>query len=91
MRHAKRIGRLGGLAVALGIGATLTAGTAQADGGQWCPGHPLPDSAIKWDMTVCHNWYRVQWGQGNVSQSVWEGENGPPPKASGPVPPLWVP
>ena len=74
----------GGLAVA-GVG--VAAGTAQANGGpfQWCPGQPLPrqTAPIVWDMTVCHTWYAVAYGQGNVPRSdggpssIWEGDNPP--------------
>ncbi|MDT5059276.1 MAG: hypothetical protein QOF66_7642, partial [Mycobacterium sp.] len=58
----------GGLALA-GLG--LAAGTAQADPfaaqpHSWCPGQALPFNNIQWDMGVCHTWYTVPFGQGNV-------------------------
>jgi hypothetical protein len=84
----------GGVAVA-GLG--LAAGTAQADpvlaplfpapalsGGpyRWCPGQRLPSVDVGWDMNVCHTWYRVNNGQGNVGHDIWDGSN---PFASGPA------
>jgi hypothetical protein len=82
----------GGLALgALG----LAAGTASADGDwgppkRWCPGEPLPptgnhvtDPFRGWDMSVCHTYYYLYPGMGNVSNMIWDGDN-PPPK---PAPP----
>jgi hypothetical protein len=63
----------GGVAVA-GLG--VAAGTAQAlpDGPhQWCPGQSMqageggPGGTVVWDMNVCHTWYYVGYGQGNVA------------------------
>ncbi|HZU49818.1 MAG TPA: hypothetical protein VFA16_21565, partial [Mycobacterium sp.] len=92
----------GGVAVA-GVG--LAAGTAHAWGGPftWCPGQPMdeptgPDrygNHYSWDMSVCHTWYRVDYGYGNVPRviengtstlqgsSAWDGDNPPPPNPSG--------
>ncbi len=58
----------GGLAVA-GVGPA--AGLAQADPfaaqpHNWCPGQALPFAGMQWDMGVCHTWYEVPFGQGNV-------------------------
>jgi hypothetical protein len=70
--HHKRIiaGALlsGGLVVA-GLG--LAAGAAQADTfspqpHSWCPGQGLPFPGIRWDTSLCHTWYEVPFGQGNV-------------------------
>jgi hypothetical protein len=42
-----------------------------------------------WDMTICHTWYAVGYGEGNVAyqfgpnSSIWDGDN-PPPR---PLPP----
>ena len=86
----------GGLGLAvLGLGA----GTAQAAPPSgpytWCPGDdpgggpggpfnsPGPPN---WDWNVCHTFYTVNWGQGNVSLTIWDGEN-PPPDNRGPVGP----
>lgn len=53
---------------------------------QWCPGEPLPatgnhvtDPFRGWDMTVCHTYYYLWPGMGNVSNMIWDGDN-PPPK-----------
>lgn len=91
----------GGLGLAgLGTGA----GTAQANGGPytWCPGQSMDDpigpnrfgNQYDWDMSVCHTWYRVSYGYGNVfkivngqrtlqGSSAWEGDNPPPDNPSG--------
>ena len=58
----------GSLAV---IGAGVVTGTAQAEPfspqpHSWCPGQGLPFRGIEWDMGVCHTWYVVPVGQGNV-------------------------
>lgn len=71
-------------------GLGLGAGTAYALTGpfQWCPGQPLPAWGLVWDMSVCHSYYKVGYGQGNVDNSVgyppgspniWDGDNPPPP------------
>lgn len=81
----------GGLALA---GSGLAAGSAQAESGyaqfrgplpavrgpyQWCPGQPLPEDDVGWDMSVCHTWYWVAYGfQANRGQFVYEGDTPPP-------------
>jgi hypothetical protein len=77
----------GGLTLAsLGPGA----GNARALTGpyQWCPGQPLPATGMIWDMNVCHTYYKVGYGQGNVANdfggppgvpSIWDGDNPPAP------------
>jgi hypothetical protein len=52
-------------------GAGLATGVAQADpfspqAHSWCPGQGLPDRGVEWNMAVCHTWYIVPVGQGNV-------------------------
>jgi len=83
----------GGIAVAgLGLGA----GTAQADNSygphRWCPGQPMEwptgPPGVAWDMSVCHTWWAVGYGQGNVASnygptppgvpSIWDGDDPPP-------------
>ncbi len=57
-------------------GLALGAGVAQAQQGQtWCPGQALPESMIRWDMTVCHTWYFVGMGTGNVEMVGLQGEH----------------
>jgi hypothetical protein len=60
----------------------------------WCPGDSLyiskggPNRDVNWDMNVCHTWYWVNEGEGNVSDVVWDGDNPPPPpNAPAPLPP----
>jgi hypothetical protein len=93
---------LSGAAAVLGVG--LTPGTAYANGGPytWCPGQSMdwpagPDqygNQYSWDMSVCHTWYRVSYGYGNVPKivngtstlqgsSAWDGDNPPPDNPSG--------
>jgi hypothetical protein len=87
----------GGLAVA-GVG--LATGTAQADNPdwgpahRWCPGQPLPatgnhvtDPFRGWDMKVCHTYYYLWPGMGNVSNMIWDGDN---PPAKPPPPPAII-
>jgi hypothetical protein len=67
-RFATTVAVSGGLALAgLGLGA----GTAQADPGtdmayNWCPGQALPFRNLQWDMSVCHTYYIVPVGTGDV-------------------------
>jgi len=59
----------GAVAVA---GFALSPGTSQADSNQavgysWCPNQKVPPfPQIRWDMTVCHTYYVVPAGTGNV-------------------------
>jgi hypothetical protein len=91
------------LAVA-GLG--LSVGTAEAgtqpDGPfSWCPGDPPVETGnkkynpVRWDEGICHEYWLVYHGQGNVAQNVWDGPNPPgPPPGMGfapppPLPPGW--
>ena len=77
----------GGLGLAgLGLGA----GVANAGGPyQWCPGDDAggygggfntpADARPNWDWNICHTYHYVNPGQGNVSSTVWDGDNPPPP------------
>jgi hypothetical protein len=38
---------------------------------------------VDWDTSVCHEWWAVNVGMGNVSRNIWEGD--PPPEAFEPV------
>lgn len=91
---------------AAGVG--VSPGIAHANGGPytWCPGQSMDDptgpnrfgTLYVWDMNVCHTWYRVSYGYGNVikgfdaepqlppslsGSSVWEGDNPPPDNPTG--------
>lgn len=69
-----RISRLATVVAAGAVttaGLALGAGAAQADTfsaqpHSWCPPEALPFNNIQWDMTMCHTWYTVPFGQGNV-------------------------
>jgi hypothetical protein len=104
---------------ALGLGAgtaqaVCSPGAAVVNGmcygpNHWCPGQSLyvsqggPNRDVNWDMSVCHTWYWVADGEGNVSPQVWDGDNPPPPPAppppappGPPLPPgmcwsMWIP
>src|SRR4051812_13592452 len=51
----------------------------------WCPGDPpvqtgnLRVNPVVWDWNVCHTYWYVYFGQGNVAQNIFEGEVPPPP------------
>lgn len=73
-----------GVAIA---GLVLTPATAHADGSAkgpltWCPGqNPASVSQVNppnWDWNVCHTYWWVSSGSGNVAKNVWEGELPPP-------------
>ena len=90
----------GGVAVAgLGLGAGTA--QAIPDGPYtWCPGQPKsaymppggvpgpasPGPSVNWDWSVCHTFWGVQWGQGNINNFIWEGDNPPAPR-----PQPWTP
>lgn len=91
---------LGGAALGTGIAAAQTgSGSAEFHGPvpaaprgpyQWCPGQPLPESDVHWDMDVCHTWYWVDYGfQANRGQFVYEGDS--PPANLGCIPGLCLP
>jgi hypothetical protein len=83
-RFASTVLVSGGLGLA-GLG--LAAGTAHADGPYgpktWCPGQSLwitgnhVTNPVVWDNSVCHTYYIVDFGQGNVAQNVWDGPDPP--------------
>jgi|SRR5829696_5979345 len=61
---------------------------------RWCPGDPpvqtgnLRVNPVVWDNNVCHTYWYVYHGQGNVAQNIFEGEAPPPPP---PPPPNFTP
>lgn len=88
MRRIVRLATAALVAGGLGVaGVGLAAGTANADGGphRWCPGEPLPPTGnhvtnpVIWDNNICHTYYYVYFGQGNVAQNIWDGDNPPAP------------
>lgn len=65
---------------------------------QWCPGDSLfhltqnhVANPINWDMNVCHTYFYVPSGQGNVGQNIWEGPNPPGPPTLPPRVPAIIP
>ncbi|BBX34595.1 hypothetical protein MMAG44476_23769 [Mycolicibacterium mageritense DSM 44476 = CIP 104973] len=87
------------LAAVLSLGWGPAVGTAHADNlgpYQWCPGQDMafspqtgstgPGREFVWDMNVCHTFWFVDYGKGNVARNyppppesnVWDGDNPPP-------------
>lgn len=67
---------------------------------RWCPGDPpvqtgnLKVNPVVWDTNVCHTYFYVTPGQGNVANNIFEGEAPPPPPPPAPgftppLPPGW--
>ena len=67
---------------------------------RWCPGDPpvqtgnLKVNPVVWDNNVCHTYWYVLPGQGNVANNIFEGLTPPPPPPSAPgftppIPPGW--
>ena len=55
-----------------------------------CPGDPpvatgnIRVNPVIWDNNICHEYWYVYHGQGNVAQNIWDGPNPPgPPPAKG--------
>ncbi len=59
---------------------------------RWCPGDPPVQTGnhvtnpVVWDENVCHTYWYMYFGQGNVAQNIFEGETPPPPPPPGPPP-----
>jgi hypothetical protein len=60
----------------------------------WCPGDRPPQTGnqgeVVWDNSVCHTYYVVDPGLGNVATNIWDGPHPPdnPPRVA---PPWWAP
>jgi hypothetical protein len=51
------------------------------------PGPASPGPDTQWDWSVCHTFWLVTWGNGNVpgpDQTLWDGIGPPPPDAPPP-------
>ena len=52
---------------------------------RWCPGDPpvqtgnLRVNPVVWDASICHTYWYVTPGQGNVAQNIWDGDTPPAP------------
>lgn len=91
MRRVERFGAVCGVAGAMALaGLGFGAGAANATGPYtWCPGDDMggygggfntpADARPNWDWGICHSYHYVNAGQGNVSSTVWEGDNPPGP------------
>jgi hypothetical protein len=59
---------------------------------RWCPGDPpvqtgnLRVNPVRWDVNVCHTYWYVDHGQGNVAQNIFEGATPPAPVPYNPGP-----
>jgi hypothetical protein len=95
-RFATAVVMSGGLGLAvLGLGESIAQAADPTGPYNWCPGDdpgggpggpfnsPGPPN---WDWGICHTWYSVNYGQGNVSPTIWDGPN-PPADNRGPVGP----
>jgi len=58
---------------------------------RWCPGDPpvqtgnLRVNPVVWDNSVCHTYWYVYPGQGNVAKNIWEGDTPPAPPPAPPA------
>jgi hypothetical protein len=103
-----RISRLAATVAVAGAtamaGLAVGAGAAQAipnnnPGFPWCPGEGLPFPEMQWDMNVCHTYYFVPAGTGNVPMVYANGSTMdsfisadiPQPELGPPPPPLQKP
>ena len=101
MRHIVVGALTSGAIAAAGLG--LGTGSAAAENPKtWCPGQPPPDSGplavMGWDMNVCHDYWVVPFGEGNVpitvngapaDSHIWVGSppvRVPPPPPGPPAP-----
>ncbi|BBX85841.1 hypothetical protein [Mycolicibacterium aubagnense] len=59
---------------------------------RWCPGDPpvrtgnMVNDPVIWDTSVCHTYFYVNMGDGNVAKEIWDGDN--PPAPPPPPPPM---
>lgn len=103
MRHSRKTA-VAVLFAGIAVSGGLAAGAAQADpnqavGYQWCPGQAVPLSEIRWDMNVCHTYYIVPSGTGNVEMvdlqgnqlDSWIAADIPAPVFAPPPPPAPLP
>jgi hypothetical protein len=104
-QHRKRVlaGAMLSASLAIaGMGSSTGIAEAQTPPGgphTWCPGDPPVETGNKrvnpviWDTNICHEYWFVYHGQGNVAQNIWDGPNppGPPPGQGVPAPPPPLP
>jgi hypothetical protein len=62
----------------------------------WCPGDPpvrtgnMVNDPVIWDSSVCHTYWYVNMGQGNVAHEIWDGDDPPAPPPPPPPPPFVI-
>ena len=78
-------------AAGLALGAGSTQAQDPANPTQWCPGQALPESMIRWDMNVCHTWFYVPMGTGNVKLAGLDGSEVPSWISADTAPPVLTP
>jgi hypothetical protein len=88
----KRFVAVGVVTAGLAAAAVIAMGAGAASAGgpyTWCPGMSMsgvdenthiggPGTAVQWNMKICHTWYSVNAGMGNVTGDVWDGDDPPP-------------
>ena len=92
-----------GAIAAAGLGLGAGSAAAEQPVGTWCPGQPVPLGPLAawgWDMNVCHEYWYVPFGEGNVpitnintgepfESHIWIGSEPvrtPPPPPPAPTP-----
>ena len=68
-----------GAIAAAGLGPGAGSAAAEHPVGTWCPGQPVPLGPLAqfgWDPNVCHDYWYVPFGEGNVS--ITDGNTGEP-------------
>lgn len=75
-----------GTLAACGIAAAGPgSGVAHATMHNWCPGQPLPNPAVNWEMNLCHDYDTDEFG--NVESVAVYSPPGVAPTPSGPTNP----
>lgn len=93
-------GLAAGLGLTSGTAQASPGGWPGCDGPKgpchWCPGDPpvqtgnMMNDPVVWDNGVCHTYWRVDMGQGNVAKEIWDGDNPPAPLPPPPPPPFVI-
>ena len=79
MRHIIVGALTSGAIAAAGLGLGAGSAAAEHPVGTWCPGQPVPLGPLAqfgWDPNVCHDYWYVPFGKGNVS--ITDGNTGEP-------------
>jgi hypothetical protein len=94
------VGLVAGLGLPAGTAEASPGGWPGCDGPHgpchWCPGDApvrtgnMVNDPVVWDNGVCHTYWRVDMGQGNVAKEIWDGDNPPAPLPPPPPPPFVI-